>query len=203
MRDRDKTEEQLIKELAEARRRTEEVSRDSLTQLAELEHLYQVAPVGLCLIDTDMRYVRINQTLADINGKSIYQHVGKTVQEVIPDIAAQVESVHREVIEAGRPALGYEVVGETAAEPGKTRHWLGNHYPLKLGCAVVGVSVVVEEITERIVRCARPKRNRAVTPSDCVSSPAVSSICRSRSAVTSRVNSTTSSVRLSPESNWR
>ena len=47
---------------------------------SELEHLYRVAPVGLCLTDTDHRYVRINQKLADINGKTVAEHLGRTVR---------------------------------------------------------------------------------------------------------------------------
>src|SRR5262249_26868317 len=37
-------------------------------QLVELETLYQTAPVGLALLDTDLRYLRINEALAAING---------------------------------------------------------------------------------------------------------------------------------------
>ena len=164
MKNEKKTKEQLIGELVEMRQRVaelealeikfkqaEEAFRDSQTQAAELQHLYQKAPIGLCFIDTDMRYVRINQGLADINGKSISEHVGKTIQQVIPDIAPQVESLHRRVIESGEPALDMEVVGETVAKPGVRRYWLGNHYPVKLSDGTIaGVSVVVQEITEHV-----------------------------------------------------
>jgi PAS domain-containing protein len=32
-------------------------------QFAELDHIYANAPVGLCLMDTDLRFVRINEKL--------------------------------------------------------------------------------------------------------------------------------------------
>ena len=161
MRDEEKTKEQLIDELGKVRQRVTELEAlevkltqakvESQTQIAELQHLYREAPIGLCFIDTDMRYVRINQGLADINGKSISEHVGNTLQQVIPDIAPQVESVHRQVMESDEPFIDIEIVGKTATEPGVKRHWLGNHYPVKLSDGTVaGVSVVVQEITEHI-----------------------------------------------------
>ena len=55
--------------------------------LIELETLYRTAPVGLCLVDRDLRYVRINERLAAINGKPPGEHIGRTIREIIPEIA--------------------------------------------------------------------------------------------------------------------
>ena len=164
MHDADKSKEQLIREL-EALRQQHATREDALPthrlQTAELHQLYQTAHIGLCVIDTDMRFLRINQVLADINGKSIAEHVGNTLQHVIPDIAPQIESIHRDVIASGAPCLGIEVVGETSAEPGVRRHYLGNHYPLKSAhVTVIGVGVVAEEITERLRLRASEARYR-------------------------------------------
>ena len=39
-------------------------------KLNELHHVYREAPVGLCYLDRDLRYVQINDWLAAINGLS-------------------------------------------------------------------------------------------------------------------------------------
>ncbi|MCH7934255.1 MAG: hypothetical protein IIC36_09735, partial [Gemmatimonadetes bacterium] len=39
------------------------------SEALELAHLYERAPIGLCVTDRDHRYVRINQQLGDINGQ--------------------------------------------------------------------------------------------------------------------------------------
>jgi hypothetical protein len=39
-------------------------------------------PVGLCFLDRDLRYLSLNQRLADINGSSVAAHIGKTVQQM-------------------------------------------------------------------------------------------------------------------------
>ena len=56
----------------------------------ELAHLYERAPIALCVTDRDHRYVRINQRLCDINGSSMEEHLGRTVQDVIPHLADQI-----------------------------------------------------------------------------------------------------------------
>ena len=121
-----------------------------LAEPSELEHLYRVAPVGLCLTDRDHRYVRINQKLADINGKSVAEHLGRTIKEVIPDIATQIVSMFQRVIDSGEPILDNEVRGSTAAKPGEIRIFLGDHYPLKSEDGQVRyVSTIVRDITDR------------------------------------------------------
>src|SRR4029078_13641497 len=59
------------------------VNRDlALERLAEIEAYYNTAPVGLCVLDTELRYVRINQRLAEINGLPVSAHLGRTIQEI-------------------------------------------------------------------------------------------------------------------------
>ena len=68
-------------------------------QTAELEHIYQTAPVGLCLLDRDLRYLRINKRLAEMHGKPRLEHIGCTIREVLPALAPTLCSV-----ESSRPA---------------------------------------------------------------------------------------------------
>ncbi|MBD2078578.1 PAS domain-containing protein [Leptolyngbya sp. FACHB-17] len=115
---------------------------------AEIEAIYATAPVGLCFNDTDLRYVRINQQLAEINGVPIQQHLGRTVREVLPELADQLEPIYRQVIETEKPILNLEVSGMNPAQPGVLRTWLSSFYPLKSeDDHVLGVNVVVQEIT--------------------------------------------------------
>jgi PAS domain S-box-containing protein len=112
--------------------------------------LYGEAPIGLCHFDTRLRYVHINDWLAALNGLSVAQHLGRTVGEVLPDVAAGVESQLRHVIETGEPIFGGTVDAETPARPGEIRSFRHSFHPVKDdGGTVVGVSCVVEEVTER------------------------------------------------------
>ncbi len=57
---------------------------------SEVERLYAIAPVGLCYFDTDLRFLYINEWLARINGLPVEAHLGKTIDEVLEDVAAGV-----------------------------------------------------------------------------------------------------------------
>jgi PAS domain S-box-containing protein len=119
-------------------------------QLAELDHLYTTSPIGLGMVDTSLRYVRLNERLAEINGRPVAEHFGRTIREVVPGVAVQVEPLYRRVIETGEPVLNREVRGSTAAAPGVERDFLVSYYPLKSEeGSVHGVSLVVQDITER------------------------------------------------------
>ncbi|MFB2922580.1 PAS domain S-box protein [Aerosakkonema funiforme] len=118
-------------------------------QLAEIEAIYQSAPIGLSVLDTDLRFVRINQRLAEMNGFSVEAHIGRTVAELLPNLADTAEQLLRSIFATGQPILNVEICGETPSQPGVQRVWLENFFPLKDGDRIIGISTVCEEITER------------------------------------------------------
>ena len=118
--------------------------------LDELEAIYATIPVGLCVLDTELRYVRINERLAEINGHSVAEHLGKTVREIVPDLADEAEPILRRILETGEPVLDLEIRGKTAVQPGVERVWKENWFPLiDSQGAVIGINIVAEEITEQ------------------------------------------------------
>jgi PAS domain-containing protein len=56
--------------------------------LALIDALLAATPVGVCFFDKELRYIRINQVLADINGLSVEQHLGERFPELLPEMAA-------------------------------------------------------------------------------------------------------------------
>jgi PAS domain S-box-containing protein len=126
-------------------RNSERCLRD---QFVELEHLYRTAPVGLCLLDRDLRYVRINERLAAVNGPPVAEHLGRTISEVLPQLAETVVPMYRHVLETGQPILDREVTGAPPTQPGEVGYWLVSCYPLKPPQgAAWGISIVVQDIT--------------------------------------------------------
>jgi PAS domain S-box-containing protein len=118
-------------------------------QLAELETIYQSAPIGLNVLDRDLRFVRINERLAKINGYSVEAHIGRSVRELLPDLADTAEALLRPILETGEPVFDVEIHGETPAQPGVQRIWRESFLPLREGDRVIGINTVCEEITER------------------------------------------------------
>ena len=111
---------------------------------------YDEAQIGLCYFDTDLRYVEINDWLAAINGLSPGEHVGRTVGEILPDVAESVMSQLRQVIETGEPILKGLAYAETAAHPGIKHLYEHNYYADKSADGtVVGVKCIVQNITQQ------------------------------------------------------
>ena len=126
---------------------------NEVQDLTDLELMFQSAPIGMCCLDTDLRYLRINAVLAAINGRPVSEHIGRTLREVLPEIAPTLEPAFHEVLESGKPMLNVEVQGRVPSEPAIERYWICNYYPLvSPEGAVRGIATTVQEITERTVR---------------------------------------------------
>ncbi len=153
-----KTKEELIadietlrRDLSKFKRMEESEKKDATDKLAKkLNTIYKDAPIGLCYLDSDLRYLIINNWLAAMNGMPADDHLGLTVGEVLPDVATGVESQLRSVIETGQPIIGGTVDAHTLADPGQIRSFQHNYFPVESDDGtVVGVSCVVEDVTER------------------------------------------------------
>lgn len=64
-----------------ARKQAEQSLRD---RLSEIGAIYNNTPVGLALVDRDLRYVRVNVVLAEMNGVPAADHIGRLVWAVGP-----------------------------------------------------------------------------------------------------------------------
>ncbi len=130
-------------------------------QFSEIEAIYDTTPIGLCVLDTEARYVRINQHLADINGLSIAEHAGRTVQDLLPDIWETLQIYFYRALETGDPILNTEIWGSTLARQGDDRVWLVSFCPIKdEGGQVWAMNLTAQEITER-KRTERALQERA------------------------------------------
>ena len=136
--------------------------RDTRNAAEELALLYDTAPVGLCVLDTAGRYLRINRRLAENNGVPAEAHIGRTIREVVPGLADAAEALLRRVVEQGQPVLDIEVEGETPAQPGVRRVWLEDWSPLRDSTGrVTAVNVVAREVTEQRAAAAALRESEA------------------------------------------
>jgi PAS domain S-box-containing protein len=114
---------------------------------ADLEYLYRTAPIGLAFIGSDLRYRRINERLAAFNGVPLEQHLGRPIQEVLPDAAPRIVPMLEEVMRTGRPILNREHEAVTVAHNGAPRAYRFSFYPVLEAGRCAGVNCVVEDVT--------------------------------------------------------
>lgn len=137
----------IASELAE---KGHEVSIEPRFQQGFVEALFEAASIGLGLVDRDLNYVKVNEALAAINGKSAAEHEGRPIREVIPEFADYAEGLLRQVMDTQVPILNFELSGGTPGNPDADRHFLLSYYPILAEGDVIGVGAVVVEETERV-----------------------------------------------------
>lgn len=144
------------KEIAE---RLREKDRQFLDQYVELEALLTAMPLGVAYMDRDMRFIRVNERLAEINGKPALEHVGLTLREVVPQLADTLENIYKRLFESGMPIPDVEISGTTPAHPDSNYHWLVNFYPIRFSNgAIKGACAVALDITARKEAEAKTQR---------------------------------------------
>ena len=119
--------------------------------LAVVDAVFAAAPVGLAFMDTEYRYVRVNEALAALNGHPVEEHFGRTLREVLGDqLADEIEPLHRQVLETGEPILDLDIERAMPGAPDDARHWLISYYPvLDVDDHKIGVGVVITDVSER------------------------------------------------------
>ncbi len=76
--------------------------------------------VGLGIVDDQLRYQALNLRLAEMNGRTIQFHLGKTLREVLGEVALQVEPAIKLVFATGRPIFNIELAGTLPARADAT-----------------------------------------------------------------------------------
>ena len=136
---------------------------------------------GLALLDREPRYVRLNERLAAMNGMPLEAHLGRTVREVVPDLADDAEAAFGQVFETGEAISGWQLEGETAHQRGIVRRWSEDIIPIKRCDGSVRALLVVvrevgpertEETWQRWPRSWTPRRRRSRASPWRASSPA-------------------------------
>lgn len=118
--------------------------------LAVIDALFASAPVGLSLVDRDLRYLKINQVLADLHGSPPAAHIGRFVRDCFKANADLVESSLKEVLATGRAVVNREFDYPSGHESLPKRTVIATYYPIKAASgAVEAVVGVVVDITER------------------------------------------------------
>lgn len=118
-------------------------------RLALINTIYALAPVGLCFVDRELRYVSVNDALAEMIGQPPGLFLGKRVRDTVPDLATAIEAHLLRVIEVGQPIIDVEVSGPLANRASERRQWLCSYYPVQTAGELLGVNVAVRDITRR------------------------------------------------------
>jgi formate hydrogenlyase transcriptional activator len=91
---------------------------------------FKVAKVGIAILDTNLRYVAINHTLAEMNRIPAEDHIGKSIRELLPGVAEAIGPQLERVLATGEPIPNLEVSCPYPDNSGPS-HWIDYLFPIK------------------------------------------------------------------------
>ncbi len=110
---------------------------------AMLDTLFRSVPVGLAILDADLRVVRANDTLSAIATRAATECVGCSIAELFGTRGEQLEPLCRRVLETGEPLLDHDA-------PWGARHYVVSCTPVRaVDGSPAGVGLVTIDVTER------------------------------------------------------
>ena len=105
------------------------------------------APFGIGLFDLQLRHVRVNPVLAEMNGLPAEELLGRTPSELHPEVGTEAEALYREVLHSGVPRRDVPLTGTVGSRPGEVRHWNASFFPVRHAGQVIGLCVLVADVT--------------------------------------------------------
>lgn len=118
--------------------------------LALLETILAHVPIGFAFLDQNLRYVRISQSLAQINGMPAEAHIGRTVEEVLGQSHWPARKALLDRALAGEAMVDFTLPGTPSLDAEGPRRFLASYFPVRAGKKVVGVAAVVRDMTEQV-----------------------------------------------------
>jgi PAS domain S-box-containing protein len=105
------------------------------------------APIGIGLFDRQLRHVRVNPVLEEMNGLPAEKLLGRTPAELHPEVGREAEVLYQEVLRSGLPRRDVPLTGEVGSRPGEVRHWNASFFPVRHAGEVIGLCVLVTDVT--------------------------------------------------------
>lgn len=115
---------------------------------ALLEALDAEAPVGLAVLDAELRHTRVNDALCRMMQLTSEEILGRTPVDLHGPAVDEAEQLYRRLLTTGERAT-IEITAAVGADPEVPRHWRLNMFPVKVDDTPVALCILVEDITDR------------------------------------------------------
>jgi PAS domain S-box-containing protein len=118
----------------------------------QLATIFNTSPIGLALLDAQQRFIAINEALAEINGLTREQHLGRSIPDLFGQSDPKLVEVFHQIYSTGNPFISpnfaVNVPGRSDRRPG---YYNVYYLPtVNSNRQVEGVLVYVVDVTERV-----------------------------------------------------
>ncbi len=130
--------------------KVEAAARERENTLSLFDVVIASAPIGFALLDRELRYLRVNDALAQLNGQPAAAHVGQLVSEFQPELGEEREALLRRVLDERQAIVDVELLRSPKRKGGIERQLRASCFPVALTEGPpIGIGMFVAETTER------------------------------------------------------
>jgi signal transduction histidine kinase len=139
-------------------------SSDTPQERALLERVLDGAPIGILVLDRGLRVLRLNTRAAEMFAMDEASHVGQRMEDVLPDVFAEIESILRDIAGGGGSHVAVETSAPTPDEPHYERRYLAYYYPLaaqdgsRIGVGCLFTDISKQRAAEGALRTSESER---------------------------------------------
>ena len=123
--------------------------QDAPQEWALLDRVLDGSPVGIVVLDRDLRLLRVNTRAEEMFGVVERERAGQSVEGVLPTMYAEIEVILADIIAGGRPQLAIETAAPNIDAEPPSRAYLGYYYPLAAEGSVIGVGCMFFDVTDQ------------------------------------------------------
>src|SRR5258708_3807575 len=76
--------------------------------------MLEVTPIAIGLLDAHLSFIQVNDAFAKLTGRPVKDHVGRSLQDVLPEPAIILERACREVSAFGKPITNLSIASTRA-----------------------------------------------------------------------------------------
>jgi|GEM_PF-6120597 signal transduction histidine kinase len=139
-------------------------SQTADTSSAPVEAFFANVPLGMLILDEQLRVRRANDALAEMIGSGQSEWTGMPLESLMPEVAAELAPEVRRVLSTGESVRDFSFSATLPGDSSSTRQWLSAIFPIAADQstrdlarrAIVGV--VLREITSRTDALEREAR---------------------------------------------
>ena len=136
-------------ELNEALARMQSANHERQVAQSLLDDVLAQAPVGIAVFDGAMRFVRVNDAFAVMDGHPVNGHAGQAASAMMPPMVPPAESQLERVLATGGAATNQR--STSVAGTGARRHWLGSYFPVRGPSGeVAGAGAILVDTTAHV-----------------------------------------------------
>ncbi|WP_455362513.1 SpoIIE family protein phosphatase [Streptomyces sp. SYSU K21746] len=130
--------------------RSDELDRIK-TNLAFLDSLFETCPIGLVMLDENLRYLHLNQALADMDGLPIEDHLGRPMHDImLTSDDGAYQRLLRHVAQEQQPVVGALVAVRTPGHPDRDQVRSVSFFPLSRAVGSrPGLGGLLLDVTDR------------------------------------------------------